>query len=253
MKSIKTFGGLLIHGIPEFRLPRKAVDETIEKILDLGIKVNLEKELGKNLEIEDLEKEYDAILLCFGANISSKMNIDGEKLQGVYGGNELLEYKDFPDFNGKTVSVIGGGNTAMDVARTVNRKGAKSVTVIYRRGRGQMPAENEEIEAAIKDGVKFLFQTNLVKIFGENKVEKIECIKTELVKVDGDREKPINVEGSNFELDMDYVIMALGSKPQKDILEKLGIETTDRGYIKIDENKKTSRKKVFACRRCCGS
>lgn len=137
----------------------------------------------------------------------------------------------------------------MDVSRTVNRMGAKKVTVIYRRARKQMPAENEEVEAAINEGVEFLFQTNVVKILGSDKVEKIECIKTELVKVEGDREKPVNIKNSNYLLDMDYVIMALGSIPQNEILEKEEFERTERGYLKIDEDQMTSREGIFASRR----
>jgi len=240
-------GGLLVHGIPDFRLPKDVVEETISKVIELGVEFKLGQELGKNISLEELEKEYDAILLAFGANISSKMEISGEQLEGVYGGNELLENESYPTFEGKNVCVIGGGNTAMDVARTVNRKRAKKVTVIYRRAREQMPAEDEEIEAAIEEGVEFLFQNNIVKILGEDKVEAVECIKTELVKVEGDRERPVNIEGSNYELDIDYVIMALGSKPESKVLDKIDLEKTDRGYIKVDEKQMTSREKVFAC------
>lgn len=243
----ETLGGLLVHGIPDFRLPREVIKETINKVLELGVKFKLGQELGKNISLEELEKEYDAILLAFGANISSKMGILGEELEGVYGGNELLENENYPTIEEKTVCVIGGGNTAMDIARTINRKKAKKVIVIYRRAREQMPAEKEEIDAAIEEGVEFLFQNNIVKILGENKVEAVECIKTELVKVEGDREKPVNIERSNYELDMDYVIMALGSKPESNVLEKIDLEKTDRGYIKVDEKQMTSRKKVFAC------
>lgn len=244
-EKYQILGGLLVHGIPDFRLPKNIVKETIEKILDLGIKVSLRKELGKNLSLEELEKEYDAVLLCFGANISSKMGIEGENLNGVYGGNELLENGNYPDFEGKTVAVIGGGNTAMDTAREINKRNAKKVTVIYRRARKQMPAEDAEIESAIREGVEFLFQNNIVKILGKEKVEKIECIKTELIKVEGDREKPVNIENSNYLLDMDYVIMAVGSKPQNEVLEKLNLEKNEWGYIKSDENQMTSHKKVF--------
>ncbi len=240
-------GGLLVHGIPDFRLPRKVIKETISKVLELGVEFKLGQELGRNLNLEELEKEYDAILLAFGANISSKMEIQGEELSGVYGGNELLEKENYPDFEGKIVSVIGGGNTAMDVARTINRKKAKKVIVIYRRAREQMPAEKEEIDAAIEEGVEFLFQNNIVKILGENKVDTIECIKTELIKVEGDRERPVNIEGSNYKLNMDYVVMALGSKPESKILEKVNVEKTEKGYIKVDGKQMTSRKKVFAC------
>lgn len=211
MKNTRFQGGLLVHGIPEFRLPKDIVKETIQKVLDLGVNVYFEKELGKNLNLDDLKKEYDAVLLSFGANVSTRMNIEGENLEGVYGGNELLESKEFPDFNGKKVCVIGGGNTAMDVSRTINKLGASKVTVIYRRARKQMPAEDKEVEDAIEEGVEFLFQNNIVKILGDNKVHKIECIKTELVKVDGDREKPVDIEGSNYLMDMDYVIMAIRS------------------------------------------
>lgn len=244
-EKYQLLGGLLVHGIPDFRLPKNIVKETVEKILDLGIKVNLGKELGKNLSLEELEKNFDAILLCFGANVSSKMGIEGEDLEGVYGGNELLENGNYPDFEGKKVAVIGGGNTAMDTARTINRKKAKKVTVIYRRARKQMPAEDEEIESAIEEGVEFLFQNNIVKILGKEKVEKIECIKTELIKVEGDREKPVNIENSNYLLDMDYVVMAVGSKPQSEVLEKLNLEKNEWGYIKSDENQMTSQEKVF--------
>lgn len=240
-------GGLLIHGIPEFRLPRDVIQNTINKILELGIDVKYNMELGKDFTIEELEREYDAILLSFGANISSKMNIEGEDIDGVYGGNELLEHNLHPDYMGKKVAVIGGGNTAVDVARTIKRKGAKSVTIIYRRARKQMPAENKEVEEAIQEGVEFLFQNNIVKIIPEeNKVSKIECIKTELVKQEGDREKPINIEGSNYIIDMDYVVMALGSEPEKLVLQNLGLELNKWGYIKIDEKNRTSREKVFA-------
>ena len=242
----KELGGLLAHGIPDFRLPRDVLNKTIQKVLDLGVKVYLEKELGKNLSLAELTREYDAVLLSFGANISSKMNIQGEELSGIYGGNELLENENYPDFAGKKACVIGGGNTAMDAARTINKMGAEKVTVIYRRGRAQMPAEDEEVEAAMQEGVDFLFQNNIVKILGKTRVEKIECIKTELVKVEGDREKPVNIEGSNYLLDMDYVIMALGSKPENEIIEKEKLEKNEWGYIKVDEKNMTSRKKVFA-------
>ena len=118
-------GGLLVHGIPEFRLPKTQVQETVNRILDLGIKVEYNKELGKNLELSELEKKYDAIFISIGANKSAQMGVGGEKLEGVYGGNELLEYKTHPDYTGKIVSVIGGGNVAMDCSRTIKRLRSK--------------------------------------------------------------------------------------------------------------------------------
>lgn len=238
-------GGLLTHGIPEFRLPREVVEKTIEKILDLGVEAKLNQELGRDFEIEDLAKKYDAVFVAIGANIPSKMNVEGENLNGVYGGNYLLEYNKHPDYNGKKVAIIGGGNVAMDSARTIKKLGASEVYVIYRRAEEQMPAEKKEIADAKKEGIEFLFQTNIVKILGTEKVEKLECIKTELVKKEGEnRLSPVNIEGSNFSLDMDYVVMATGSKPENNIIEKF--ERNEYGYIKIDENMQTSISKVFA-------
>ena len=238
-------GGLLTHGIPEFRLPREVVEKTIEKILDLGVEVKLNQELGRDFEIEDLAKKYDAVFVAIGANIPAKMNVEGENLNGVYGGNYLLEYNKHPNYTGKKVAIIGGGNVAMDSARTIKKLGASEVYVIYRRAEEQMPAEKKEIADAKKEGIEFLFQSNIVKILGKEKGEKLECIKTELVKKEGEnRLSPVNIEGSNFILDMDYVVMATGSKPENNIIEKF--ERNEYGYIKIDENMQTSINKVFA-------
>ena len=238
-------GGLLTHGIPDFRLPREVVEKTIEKILDLGVETKLNQELGRDFEIEDLAKKYDAVFVAIGANIPAKMNVEGENLNGVYGGNYLLEYNKHPNYTGKKVAIIGGGNVAMDSARTIKKLGASEVYVIYRRAEEQMPAEKKEIADAKKEGIEFLFQTNIVKILGTEKVEKLECIKTELVKKEGEnRLSPVNIEGSNFSLDMDYVVMATGSKPENNIIEKF--EKNEYGYIKIDENMQTSISKVFA-------
>ena len=240
-------GGILRHGIPDFRLEKDILDKTIEAILDVGIKVEYNKELGKNIKLEDLEKKYDAIFLGFGANIPSKMNIEGEELEGVYGGNSLLETGNHPSYKGKKVAVIGGGNVAMDCARTIKRLGAEKVYVIYRRAEKQMPAESKEIEDAKKEGIEFLFQNNIVRILGNEKVEKIECIRTELVKKEGEtREVPVNVEESNYELDMDYVIMAVGSNAEEKLLDKLGLKLNKWGYIAVNENKQTSREKIYA-------
>lgn len=238
-------GGILEHGIPEFRLDPKVLDKTIKAILSLGIKVEYNIEIGNNIQIEEISPKYDATILAIGANVSSKMNIPGEDLQGVYGGNELLENKNYPDFKGKVVAVSGGGNVAMDTARTVARLGAKKVFVIYRRAEEQMPAEKKEIEDAKKEGIEFLFQNNIVKILGDKKVEEIECIRTKLVQKEGEtRLSPVNIEGSNYRMRMDSVIMAVGSKPEeKDIA---GFEKNKWGYVNTDEEKKTSIKNVYA-------
>ena len=239
-------GGLLVHGIPEFRLDKKIVKQTVKNILDLGVKVEYKKELGKNIKLYELEKEYDAIFLAFGANCSSKMGIEGEDLKGVYGGNELLEYNMHPNYEGKVVAVAGGGNVAMDCARTIKRLGAKEVKVVYRRARKQMPAEDKEIKEAMEEGVEFLFQNNIVKIMGSGKVEKLELIKTQLVQKEGDtRLSPVNIEGSNYIIDADYVVMALGASPEP-FVKNLNLDLNKWGNIEVDENYETSRPKVYA-------
>lgn len=239
-------GGQLVHGIPEFRLPKTRVQETVKRILDLGINVEYNKELGKNLNLEELEKEYDAIFISIGANKSAKMGVKGEELKGVYGGNELLEYNMHPDYTDKTVSVIGGGNVAMDCARTIKKLGAKEVNVIYRRAEEQMPAEKKEIAEAKEEEIKFLFQNNIVEIKGNKKVEKIELIKTGLVQKEGEtRLVPVNIEGSNYEIKTDYVVMALGSNVSDEVLD-LGLTLNKWGNVIIDEKYKTSNSKIFA-------
>lgn len=273
-----SLGGILEHGIPEFRLDPKVLKKTVNSILSLEINVKYNVEVMTNnnqeitdttnnqerqdkktnniegklkeqektkISIESIASKYDATILAIGANISSKMNIPGEDLDGVYGGNELLENKNYPDFKGKIVAVSGGGNVAMDTARTVARLGAKKVFVIYRRAEEQMPAERKEIEDAKKEGIEFLFQNNIVKILGETKVEEIECIRTKLVQKEGEtRLSPVNIEGSNYRMRMDYVVMAVGSKPEeKDIA---GFEKNKWGYVNTDEEKKTSIKNVYA-------
>lgn len=238
-------GGILVHGIPNFRLPKETVKSTIEKILELGIKVEFGKELGKNIKIEELSNKYDAVFIGIGANIPSKMNIPGEDLEGVYGGNTLLEKGKHPSYEGKDVAVIGGGNVAMDSARTIKKLGAKHVYVIYRRAEEQMPAERKEIDAAKEEGVEFLFQNNIVKALGNTHVEKIECIKTQLVKKEGEtRLSPVNIEGSNYIMNMDYVVMATGSKPEDKVIEKF--EKNKWGYINVNEQMQTSLNNVYA-------
>ncbi len=239
-------GGLLVHGIPEFRLPKNIVKNTIQKVIDLGLEVKYNYELGKNLSLNELEKDYDAIFLAYGANITTKMGVEGEELDGVYGGNQLLEYNNHPDYKGKSVAVIGGGNVAMDCARTIKRLGAENVKIIYRRAEEQMPAETKEIQEAKEERIEFLFQNNIVKIIGKNKVEKLELIKTELVQKEGETRKvPTNIEDSNYVIDIDYVVMALGSMPESFTMD-LGITLNKYGYIYIDENYQTSNKKIFA-------
>ena len=240
-------GGLLYHGIPNFRLDKTLLRKVIDKILELGINVKLNQSIGKDFSLEDLEGEYDAVFLGFGANLSSKMNIPGEDLNGVIGGNELLESNNHPDYTGKTVVISGCGNVAMDVSRTIKRKNAKKVYVIYRRSEREAPALENEIKETKDEGVEFLFQTNILGIYGEKNVERIEVIKTELVKKEGDdRLSPVNIEGSNYYLSCDYVVMAIGSHPENDIVNSLGLELDKRGRILVDKDGHTSKEKVFA-------
>ena len=239
-------GGLLVHGIPEFRLRKEIVKHTIQKIIDLGLEVKYNQELGRNLELKQLEKDYDAIFLAFGANITSKMGVEGEELQGVFGGNQLLEHQNHPDYTNKKVAIIGGGNVAMDCARTIKRLGAQEVKVIYRRAEEQMPAEMKEIEEAKHEGIEFLFQNNIVKILGKDKVEQVELIKTELVQKEGETRKvPVNISNSNYVIDIDYIVMALGSEPDG-FVKDLGFQLNKWGYINIDEKNRTSNPKIFA-------
>ena len=243
----KDLGGILRRGIPGFRLNKDIVDKTIAQILSLGIQVEYGKELGKNLSIAELEEKYDAIFLSIGANVPRKMMIEGEELEGVFGGNSLLELGNHPDYYGKKVAIIGGGNVAMDCARTIKRLGAEQVVVIYRRSEVEMPAEVKEIEDAKQEGVEFLFLTNITKVLGNGKVEKIECIKTELVEKEGERRKvPVDIENSNYTMPMDYVVMAIGGKVDKVILEEQDIAIGTRKYVSVDEDGRTSNLKVFA-------
>lgn len=238
-------GGLLVHGIPEFRLPKKLVKQVTDNIINLGIDVKYNMELGKNLSLEDLKSKHDAVFIGIGANLSNKMNILGEDLTNVYGGNELLENGIKLDYKDKTVIVSGGGNVAMDVSRTAKRQGAKRVIVVYRRSEKEMPADVKEIEEAKEDGVEFLFLTNILKVLGEDNVKGIEVIKTELVKKEGEsRLSPVNIEGSNYTIDCDYVMMAIGSHPA-DFVESLNLDK-NRGRILIDKDGKTSDEMVFS-------
>ena len=150
------------------------------------------------------------------------------------------------NYKGKKVAVIGGGNVAMDCARTIKRLGAEEVDIIYRRAEEQMPAEEKEIEEAKQEGIKFLFQNNIVKIIGNQKVEKLELIKTKLVQKEGEKRKvPINIENSNYIIDIDYVIMALGSMPEQ-FTNDLKLDLDKYGYIIVDEKNRTSKPKIFA-------
>lgn len=242
-------GGILRYGIPEFRLDKKYVDILEEKLLSLGVEIHTNNTLGKDFFLSDLQEKFDAIILDVGANTSCKMNIPGEDLNHVFGANELLENNTHPNYENKSVIVIGGGNVALDAARTAKKKGAKKVTIVYRRAREQMPAERVEIEEAISEDIKFMYQVNVKEIFSD----KVKCTKNMLVKKENEqREVPVEIENSEFEMDSDYVIMAIGSKLNNEIT-KQGIELNEKGYIKVDENGMTSIKNLYAIGDCAGN
>ncbi len=240
-------GGILSHGIPEFRLQREILHRTIQSILNLGIEVKYHQELGKDIQLNALQKQYDAVFLALGANIPRKMNVEGEELEGVFGGNTLLELANHPNYTNKQVAIIGGGNVAMDCARTIKKLGAKRVIVIYRRSEIEMPAEVKEISEAKQEGIEFLFQTNINKILGNKKVEKIECIKTELVQKEGETRKvPVDIENSNYQMDMDYVVMAVGSKVNINLLESQNLTNTKKNYLEVNNQKNIEGTNIFA-------
>lgn len=251
-----SLGGLFIYGIPEFRLDRQIIKNTIQKILDLGIEVKTDKELGKDYSIKELINQYDAIFIAIGAN-NPNITLEGKN---VLSGNKLLEdinkiineknnesqnqNINIPDFNQKNVVISGGGNVAIDTARTLKRMNA-NVTVVYRRSEIEMPAEFKEIEDAKNEGIKFLYQTNILSVLDNTR--QIECIKTELVKKEGEeRLYPINIENSNFMLDADYIILATGSKTNQDLLKNEGLVVNEKGYVLIDKDYKTSIDRVYA-------
>ena len=244
-----TLGGLLFYGIPDFRLDRDVLKSTIQKIIDLGVNVKLNCELGKNIQIFDLQREYDAIYLRFGAN-EPNITFEGEN---VLSGNKLLEeYNKLKEkneeaelekkFASKNVVINGGGNVAIDAARTLKRMNANT-TVVYRRSEKEMPAEEKEISMAKNENVKFNFQNNIISF----KNKKLELIKTELIKKEGEsRAYPVNIENTNYFIDCDYLILATGSRANSKLIKKLNIETNEKGYIKVNDDYKTSLDKVYA-------
>lgn len=236
-------GGILRYGIPPYRLDKDEVDNTINKILSLGIKVQTNCEYGKDINIEKLKNQgYDAIFLGIGAAIPSTYSLCNENLEGIYASDYFLKEYNKGSKNeelGKTV-VIGGGNVAMDCARTASKLGA-DVSILYRRGIENMPARKIEIQEAIEDNVKIIPCTKVISAKGENgHITEIECIKTEVI--DG---KAVDLENTNYNMKVDTFIFAIGLSPEKQLLEKEGIKL-EKGLIVIDENGKTNLDKVYA-------
>jgi NADPH-dependent glutamate synthase beta subunit-like oxidoreductase len=238
-------GGLLRYGIPDFRLDRNDLDKSLETRLK-NIEYQTSCELGKDIHLSDLRNEYDAIYLGIGANegiinLSGNNVLSANKLLLEYNRNKDVEYYTNM-FKDKIVYVNGGGNVAMDVSRTIARLGGK-VEIIYRRSLQEMPAKPEEIKDAEADGVKINFLTNILEVNDG----KIKTIKTQLVKKENeDRLSPVNVEGTEEELDYDYLILAIGAKTNKELLINEGLELNEKGFVKVNEKCQTNFENVFA-------
>ena len=242
-------GGVLVYGIPEFRLPKDdVVAKEIDKLKALGVEFKLNTVVGKAITFEELKEQYDAIFIGTGAGLPMFMNIPGENLNGVSSANELLTranlmqaYKEdaiTPIYCGKSIAVIGAGNVAMDAARTAKRIGGGEVYIIYRRGREEMPARAEEIDHAEEEGIKLVLLTNPVEILGKDgKVCGIKCVKMQLGEPDASgRRRPEPIEGSEFVIDVDQVIVALGTSPNPLIRKSCeGMEFSKKGTIIVDE------------------
>ncbi|MDO9517395.1 MAG: NADPH-dependent glutamate synthase [Methanosarcinaceae archaeon] len=254
-EALHSAGGVLIYGIPEFRLPKDIVAEEVDYITQLGVELKSGYVIGKIKTIDDMKNEFDAIFLGTGAGLPNFMGIDGENLNGVYSANEfltrvnLMKAYQFPEYDtpikrGKRVIVVGGGNVAMDAARCALRLGADEVSIVYRRSDEELPARREEIEHAKEEGIVFRLLTNPVKILGDENlmVTGAECVKMELGEPDDSgRRRPQVIEGSEHVVDADIVIMAIGTSPNPLIFEgATGLEKSKWGTIIVDEAGMTS-------------
>lgn len=263
-------GGVLVYGIPEFRLPKSIVAKEVEGLKAYGVKLETNVVIGKTLTVDELfDMGYEAVFIGSGAGLPSFMGIPGESLKGVYSANEFLTrsnlmkaYRDNPDtpiMKGGSVAVVGGGNVAMDAARTALRLGAEKVYIVYRRSMEELPARKEEVEHAIEEGIEFKLLCNPVEILGYNNPENprdeksgfvtgIKCIKMELGEPDAKgRRRPIEIPDSEFEISVDTVIMSIGTSPNPLIKDTTsGLEVNARGGIIVNENGLTSKQGVYA-------
>ena len=270
-EALHTAGGVLVYGIPEFRLPKAIVAREVEGLKDLDVDIETNVIIGKTLTVDELfdEMGFEAVFIGSGAGLPMFMNIPGESLKGVFSANEYLTRSNLmkayledpktPIMKGGKVAVVGGGNVAMDAARTALRLGADHVYIVYRRSMEELPARKEEVEHAIEEGIDFRLLNNPVEILGYNNpddprdpkngfVTGIRCIKMELGEPDASgRRRPIPVEGSEFELEVDAVIMALGTRPNPLIKNTTkGLEVNRKGGFVVDEDGLTSREAVYA-------
>ncbi|MEG2038910.1 MAG: NADPH-dependent glutamate synthase [Oscillospiraceae bacterium] len=260
-ESLHKAGGVLVYGIPEFRLPKAIVEAEIENLKEMGVKVIKNAIVGKSISIDDLlEEGYEAIFIGSGAGLPQFLHIPGENLLGVYSANEYLtrinlmkayrpEY-DTPFKKATRVAVVGGGNVAMDAARCAKRMGAEEVYIVYRRSADELPARKEEVEHAIEEEIQFKLLSNPVAVVGNEKgyVCGLECTAMELGEPDASgRRKPIEKKDSNFTIDVDAVIIAIGTSPNPLIKSTTkGLDANKKGCIVVDDEMATSREGVFA-------
>lgn len=262
LEALHKPGGVLMYGIPEFRLPKAIVEREVNFIRSMGVKLELNYVVGKLKTIDDLLAEYDAVFVGTGAGLPWFMNLPGENAIGIYSANEYLTRSNlmkaylFPQYDtpivrGKHVATIGGGNVAMDSARTALRLGAEKSMIVYRRSRDEMPARAAEIHHAEEEGIEFRFLTNPVRYIADEKgwVKELECLRMELGEPDGSgRRRPIEVKGSEFRIPVDTVVVAIGNSPNPLIPQTTpGLETTKRGTLVADpKTGRTTKKGVFA-------
>lgn len=246
--SYNTPGGILTYGIPEFVLSKQVVDKKIKYIKSLGVNFVMNHKLQKDINLSDLINKYDAIYLAVGAAVGKRMDAKNNNVAGVIDANIFLEKmfkKEFDEFKDITnCLVIGGGNTAIDAARSAKRLLNCDVSIVYRRSENEMPANKKDINLAKQDGIKFNFLSNPIEYIGENKVQEVECIKMKLVQVENDRPRPVIIENSNYKIKAELVIEAISSSVDKTISNLF--ETTSWNTIKVNENMQTSIDKVFA-------
>ena len=261
-EALHKVGGVLVYGIPEFRLPKdRIVAREVESVKRLGVDIETDVIIGHTLTVDDLlDKEgYDAVFVGSGAGLPRFMGIEGENLNGVFSANEFLtranlmhaydEEFDTPIYSGSKVVVVGGGNVAMDAVRTAKRLGAEAV-IVYRRSEAELPARKEEVHHAKEEGIEFRMLTNPVRVIGDERgwVTGIECVEMELGEPDeSGRRRPVEKKGSNFTIDCDVVVMALGTSPNPLIKSTTkGLDTNRKGCIVADEEGRTTREGVFA-------